>query len=440
MPSKVIKKILVPLVFLPVLSGSCRKDEIEPVINPDQVEVTPIMARDTLYYLMRQWYYWAGRIPPVTKENYSDPYQLLEAMRYKPVDRWSFVADYDEYNAEMEGEFVGHGFRIGLDKDSKVRIAMIYKNAPLYSDGVRRGWIVKQINNVDPVPIFIQNDDEAYSSLIGPATAGITNTFLFERPDGTEVTISSAKKSFIINSVILYDTLHLRSGTIAGHLVFESFIKISENELKTAFAFFRANNVEDLILDLRYNTGGYLYIAQQLASYIAGNGKAGAVFTTLKYNNLNTASNVSYPFITTLYPVSLPRLVVLTSRSTASASEVVMNGLKPYINVVSTGDTTYGKPTGMDGWSCGDKYWFYPVTCETVNSSDEGGFYDGLPPDKTALDDIAYDFDNRNEESLKEAILYLETGAFSDKKHAGLINRPTFSEKPLRMNNTIIIR
>ncbi len=435
-----MKKLFLLLIIFLTLFGSCKKDEPEPVIKPEPVEVTPAMARDTLYYIMRQWYLWSSLIPSVTKENYSDPYELLEAMRYKPRDVWSFVAGYDELNAEFAGTFVGHGFRIGLDKDSKVRIAMIYKNAPLYAEGVRRGWIVKQINNIDLAPIFLTNDNEAYSSLIGPATAGITNTFLFETPDGEEVTISSTKKSFTINSVILYDTLHLKSGKIAGHLVFESFIKISENELKTAFAFFKANNVQELILDLRYNQGGYFYISQQLASYIAGNGKAGSVFTTFKYNSKNSTYNESYPFTTTSYSLALPRLIVITSPITASASEVVINGLKPHLNVVIAGDTTDGKPTAMDGWPCAEKYWFYPVTCETVNSLGEGGFYDGFYPDKTALDDITHDFDNRDEGCLQEAILYLETGSFSDKKASGFSSFQPFSERPSWMNNTFILR
>ena len=90
---------------------------------------------------------------------------------------------------------------------------------------------------------------------MGPATVGLTNTFLFQKPDGTEVTYSSTKASFTINSVTAYDVLDLSSGK-TGYLCFDSFIDPSEDELNEAFAFFKANNVTDLIIDLRYNGGG----------------------------------------------------------------------------------------------------------------------------------------------------------------------------------------
>ena len=69
------------------------------------------MARDTLYDIMNEWYYWNDVMPAVNKDNYADPYLLMDAMRYKPLDRWSFVADYNEFMAQMQGSFVGHGFQ-----------------------------------------------------------------------------------------------------------------------------------------------------------------------------------------------------------------------------------------------------------------------------------------------------------------------------------------
>src|SRR4030043_1928906 len=137
-----MKKLFPLLLIMLIVFASCRKEDPHPAGN----EVTPAMARDTLYYIMKQWYYWYNLMPSVTKENYADPYDLLEALRYTEIDKWSFVADYEEFVAEMEGTFVGHGFRIGLDKSLNARIAMIYNNSPLYQEGVRRGWIVKKIN------------------------------------------------------------------------------------------------------------------------------------------------------------------------------------------------------------------------------------------------------------------------------------------------------
>lgn len=436
-----MKKLILFTTIILALVSSCKKD-VPPPVN-DNTNLTDEMARDSLYYLMNQWYYWYDLMPVVTKENYKDPYELMDAMRYQNLDHWSFVADYNEFIAEMQGTFVGHGFRIGLDDSNNARIAMIYSKSPLYTLGVRRGWIVEKINDVDIAPLLKSGNSTEYSNLIGPATAGVTNKFLFRKPDNTEVTISSTKSTFTVNSVLLYDTLHLSTG-ITGHLVFESFIEPSEQELADAFAYFKANNVRDLILDLRYNSGGYLYIAQQLASFIAGNAPANSntVFGMLQYNNKHTDQNSAFKYITTSSPLSLSQVVVITTRLTASASEAVMNGLRPLMNVVSVGDTTNGKPVGMNGWEVGQKYFFWPVTFKMVNKNNEGNYFDGIAPAKVVADDITHDFNDRNELCLNEAIHYLETGSVTAKSLRGapsFYRHPQFSEKPSWMNNGFLI-
>jgi carboxyl-terminal processing protease len=431
-----MKKYILLSAFSLLILFSCKKEDPPPPVDNNGA-VTPAMARDTLYLIMKEFYFWYNLMPEVTKENYSDPYKLLDAMRYKQLDRWSFVADYDEFTAEMNGTFVGHGFRIGVDDAGKARIAMIYNNSPLYAQGVRRGWIVKTINGTAIAPLLLSGNGQAYSDLIGPSTAGITNVFVFTKPDGTDATISSTKATFQLNSVLLYDTLNLKTG-VTGHLVFESFINPSRTELATAFAYFKANNIKDLILDLRYNGGGYLDIAQTLASYIGGDVLSGKVFAKLKYNDKHQNENYTYAFKTTAYSMNLSRMVVITTRNTASASEAVMNGLKPHINVVTVGDTTNGKPTGMNGWEVGKKYFMWPVTFKIVNSLDQGEYFNGIYPGKLAIDDITHDFTDRNEANLKEAISFLQNGAFTAKSFGVFKNKPQFSEKPDWMNNTFL--
>jgi carboxyl-terminal processing protease len=432
-----MKKLLFIFILFPAIFSSCRKD--------NSTRET-LMARDSLYYVMKDWYYWynmpeATSVTNATKSNYSDPYKLLEAMRYKEKDRWSYILNNEEYTSLVTGTFVGHGFRIGLDKPDvtgQARIAMIYKNSPLYASGVRRGWIVKTINNKEVAPILLANDGAAYNNLIGSGTAGIKNTFLFINPnDGTEVPITSVKIKLNVNTVLFYDTLHLSTG-VAGHLVFESFFEPAPTELATAFSYFKANNIKDLILDLRYNSGGVLDYAQTLASYIAGDSKQGSVFAKLSYNDNHQEANYTYPFKVTPYSIGLPRLVVITSRSTASASEDVMNGLSPYVNVVSIGDTTNGKPTGMNGWEFFNTYYIFPVTFEVVNKDNHGDFYGGIIPKKLVTDDITHDFYDRKELCLKEAIYYLEHGSVSTKGVKEFTRSLQFSEKPEWMNNAFV--
>jgi hypothetical protein len=241
--------------------------------------------------------------------------------------------------------------------------------------------------------------------------------------------------------VIVYDTLHYSNNKVTGHLVFDSFIQPSTDELATAFAYFKSVGVNDLILDLRYNTGGYLYVAQALASYIAGNSLAGKqdYFATLTYNSKHQDQNTSYIFQSTQSPLDLTRLVVISSRLTASASEAVMNGLKPFLDVVSVGDTTYGKPVGMNGWSVGEKYFYWPITFKMVNAANVGDYFAGLPPLKVVSDDITHDFSDRNELCLKAAINYLETGIANAKSYEPFYRHPRLSEKPKWVENGFAI-
>ncbi len=430
-----MKKLVILLSFLILGVISCKKD-VSPVVTPPTLDE---LARDYLFNAMNLDYFWYNLMPVVVKTDYKDPYELLDAMEYKTLDRWSFVQTYDEYQAQTQGTFVGHGISMGLDPSNQVRIAQIYTLSPLYSKGVRRGWIVKNLNGTDLAPIFIARDKAAYNQLIGPSSADVTNTFLFQTPAGKDSTITSTKASFTLNTVILADTLHLKSG-ITGHLVFDQFIPPSNLELQTAFSFFNQNNIKDLIVDLRYNGGGVLNVLANMASYIAGSTKFNSPFLNVTFNDKNTASNFTYNFNTVSYPLSITKLIVITTRETASASEDFINGLKPILDVRTLGDTTNGKPVGMVGIPYQTSYMFWPISFSLVNSSGQGEFYKGFPPEKYVPDDFTHDWNDRNEACLKEAIYYLEHGNVSSK---GLyVNQPSvkFSEKPDKINNAYIIK
>jgi C-terminal processing protease CtpA/Prc len=249
----------------------------------------------------------------------------------------------------------------------------------------------------------------------------------------------STKASFTLNSVLLADTLHLTTG-ITGHIVFDSFISPSEGELDAAFSYLTTNGIQDLILDLRYNGGGYLYIAQELASYITGGANHGSDFIKLIYNSLHQDQNMSFPLLSPPYPLTLSKIVVITTRETASASECVMNGLKPYMSVISIGDTTNGKPVGMNGGDIGKKYFIAPVTFKDVNKNNEGDFFDGIAPSALVPDDIVHNFNDREELCLKAAISYLETGSVATgKSYSPFQRKSQFSEKPAWMKNAFVL-
>ena len=418
-----------------ILSVSLISCEEKDYSDPTEDE----LARDVLYNVMQTYYLWNELMPDVKKENYPDPYKLLEAMRYRELDRWSFVQDYEDYLQQSRAIFVGHGIRIGLDENEQTRIAQIYENAELYKKGVRRGWIIKKLNDVDLAPIFIDNDNEAYSALIGPSQAGITNTFIFEMPDGEEITITDTKASFTLNTVIHYDTLELKTGT-TGHLVFEQFVPPSNAELEKAFEFFSQNNINNIIVDLRYNGGGDLSVLQNLAAYIGGSQLFGKPFLKLTHNDNLKSQDRTINFNTVSYPVNVSKMIVITTGLTASASEDLINGLKPFMEIKTIGGITNGKPVGMYGFRHLAKYYFWPISFTLLNTDDESDFYDGFAPEKYVHDDITRDWNDRNEACLKEAIYLLENGSVSSKSEYKYRQSVIFSEGKRPDNAYLIVK
>ena len=148
----------------------------------------------------------------------------------------------------------------------------------------------------------------------------------------------------------------------------------------------------------------------------------------------------SYPFKQVDYPLTISKLIVITTRGTASASEDFINGLKPGLEVTTIGDTTNGKPVGMNGFLYQTAYAFFPITFNVVNSAGQGDFFKGFAPAKYVRDDITHDWNNRNEACLKEAIYYLENGNVSAKGLYVGQKQPSviFSENP-QNNNAYII-
>ncbi|HOK51198.1 MAG TPA: S41 family peptidase, partial [Bacteroidales bacterium] len=227
-----MKKILLLAFLSVILLGSCSKEENEPV-------------NVAIYNAMKEWYLWYDQIPSVDPQQYQTPAQLLEAIKYKKLDRCSFIITTNEYQQYfVEGKYFGHGFGYGFDANANVRITYIFKNSDLYPAGVRRGWTIKKINNTEVTPQNISN-------LLGENKAGITNVFTFGRPEGADTVISSEKKEVSMDMVLL-DTIYTSSsGKKIGYLVLYSFIADAASEIDRVFGKFATNGVTELILDLR---------------------------------------------------------------------------------------------------------------------------------------------------------------------------------------------
>jgi carboxyl-terminal processing protease len=191
--------------------------------------------------------------------------------------------------------------------------------------------------------------------------------------------------------------------------VLKDFITQAETPLGDAFAQFRAAGASDVILDLRYNGGGRISTAARLASLVAGAAHAGALFTTLRYNANHHSSDTAYDFAPTPGP-PITRVVAVVARRTCSASELVVNGLTPYIALATIGEASCGKPFGFNPVnSCGST--FSVVNFDVVNSLGAGSYYDGLPVTCAVADTFTGTLGDPAEQLTGAALTYLGTGA-----------------------------
>ena len=333
------------------------------------------------------------------------------------MDKWSFITTIQAFQSYFKaGEYLGFGFGYSYDETGKSYIAFVFKDSELYTNGVRRGWQIAAIDGKSIQPF------ENLSPLMGEDISGVTRTFTFIKPDLTTIDVTATKDTVTINSVLAADTLHI-SGHIVGHLVFQTFIEPSATELDSAFSFFQSVNADRLIVDLRYNGGGDLDIATKLGSQIGGSSLNDQTFIKFTHNDKMKQYDASLNFVNEDYALALGSVIFLTSKGSASASEALISGLKPYMNVVQIGDNTYGKPVGMHTWLYGN-YAFLPVSFRMVNADGETDYFDGLPANDIVPDGLKYDFNDRREERLAAAIYYIENGTFPSLKKSVTPNMP----------------
>ncbi len=386
--------ILASVLFI----AACGKDDDpEPAINE---------VNEEFFEFMKDWYFWNDNIPNINPSSYENIFDVLEAIRFRPLDRWSFIINWQEFLAYFQdSRFIGYGFGSSWDSNGKLRISFIHDAGDLYKNGVRRGWIVESINGT------AISQGVNVNQLLGPNEEGITNTFIFRKPDNSTIEMTVAKKEIITNTVLHHEIIEEENIKI-GYMVLQSFREPTEDELKNVFSDFYAAGIDELILDMRYNGGGLTRIATQLASLIGGPVLAGQPFAKTVYNaNKEDQYNRTDSLLNLENSLGLSRLVTIATRGTASASEMIINGLSPYIDVYVVGNTTYGKPMGSNVFNYDDTWALAPITFKVRNANDEGDYFDGLPVDIPAPDDLTRNFGDPQETSLQTALAFILTGS-----------------------------
>jgi C-terminal processing protease CtpA/Prc len=359
---------------------------------------------------MQDLYLWNEFLPFVNPTSFSSPEAYLEAVRYRPLDsRFSYITSAAASNAfYSDSQFIGYGFGTSLLGD-ELRVLQVYPDSPASEAGLARGDVILEVDGRTVASLIASG---GIGSAFGPSEAGYSSEVLFRSVAGVERRARMTKRAVTIPTVSLtraYDV----GGRRVGYLFFRNFVRPSVAALDEAFAALREAGVTELVIDLRYNGGGLVDVAVHLASLIGGALTAGQPFATFAHNARNAFRDETLRFDDAApSSLSLTRLIVITSRSSASASELVINGLRPFMPVVLIGDATYGKPVGQYLIEfCGKV--LAPVSFSLRNANGEADYFDGFAPTCVAGDGIDRELGDPEEASLAEAFHYVRHDACS---------------------------
>jgi carboxyl-terminal processing protease len=483
---KLFHRLIILFILILVIIISCKKEE--PVIEPDPNEIEE--ANDVNKFIwdsLAYWYYWADEVDNLSNpdfykypdslnaflNNYSDPVELFYSMLYKygEVDKyWSFIVDdVKEIEDWISGidESMGFEFKYGNIKDfnpnykgnsSDIFVVVMYvlKDSPADRAGLKRGDFFTKVDDIQLTESNWQNflyDKKSYTLTMADMDANYVIT-----ENGNKYSMTA---EIIQENPVYMDTILNVDGLKVGYLVYNGFTSAYDEKLGTSydlllndvFTDFKTENIDKLVLDLRYNGGGSVLTALYLASMIYST-NYNLTFARTKYNdrqqeyyrNIHGDDYFILPFLNYIYKeewkfyddngnlqntIETPRtpisslglneneLYVITSNWTASASELLINGLEPYINVTTVGTNTIGKNVGSGTFrykddpdhTDSDKNWAMQIIIlKIANSENYSEYINGLPPDITTQEDIKnlLPFGDTNETLLKSALNDIE--------------------------------
>jgi carboxyl-terminal processing protease len=424
----ILKNKLAIFIFIiaTVIFISCKKTK-DVAATPTTIDSTIIKQKikDSTLLLSNDFYLWYNKIPSTfNAQNYADPAAIMIALRAysiepgytTPVDKWSFgikKTDWNQLsggigtaaNISSNGDF---GLNVFFRVEGDLRVKLVERLAPAGLAGIERGWRITKING--NTNITTSNA----SFIVNSVYYSNSSTFTFVKPDGTSVDITLTAAHYPQQPVYL-DTVYNISSKTIGYMVFNSFLGDTSSifsNFQKVMNYFSSQNVTDLVIDLRYNGGGYVSVQEKLADYLAPASTNGSLMMTETFNDKHQNYNTSLHF-NKIGPLNPNHILFIVSQATASASELLINNLKPHMDVKIIGPTnTDGKPVGFFPISVGDWY-IFPISFRSVNSSGVGNYFNGLTVDNLVADGLDKNWGDPTEASLARAIKYITTGSFN---------------------------
>ena len=410
---------LTVIICGPLLLSSCKKnaDTISPVPSVTSSTVATGVATTSevnnwILSNMKYYYFWNDKIPANTDQTLTPDKYFLSLLYDRnntantDRDRFSWIQQSaDDLKASLSGQSKTTGMEYKLyyrdNTQTSVVASVIYvlPGSPAAAAGVKRGDIISKVNGQalsgTNYQELLQNNSDSYTF----GFANITGGTLTDNTQTRQVTAVVFQQD-----PVLLDTTYTIGGKTIGYVVYNQFIpgaykadgtsdKTYDLKLDNIFGKFKQKGVNELVLDLRYNRGGYVSSSTNLASLISRNIDASKVFYSQKWNSTVTAdydkkygvgwNNQNFVAKATNIGGNLSRVYVLTTSSTASASELIINGLRPFMTVNTIGTTTVGKNVGSITVSDNTGYikWgMQPITFKSANAIGFTDYAGGFTP------------------------------------------------------------
>ena len=423
-----MKKFKICLLALILVFSSCKKSDVE---DPNIIRIeTDLEIIDFIWKGLNQYYYWQESVVNLSdskKESESDyayflsqnpnPENFFNSLLH-PDDNFSWIVDdYVELENMLQGIDISDGMEFGLyvecnDQNIFGFVRYVQKDSDAESKGVKRGMVFSNINGTrlsrdNYRDLLFNNNDSSYTIRFSEISYNQNNQCANIIPGQEDLTLI---KSRIVKNPIHISKIIENEGQKIGYLMYNQFLGVVESEgkdynseLNDAFSNFLSNGINDLVIDLRYNPGGRISTSINLASMITGQFN-NQVFAKERWNSKlmnywdeNSPESLLNRFTNKLgnnqsiFSLNLDRVFVLTSARTASASELLINGLDPYIDVIHIGDFTVGKNQGSitvydyindsRDKNPNHMYAMQPIVLKIGNVAGYTDFPNGLEPD-----------------------------------------------------------
>jgi C-terminal processing protease CtpA/Prc len=438
---------------------SCRKESpITPLEKPQRDLTTEDLLKDSVYLYTDYFYLWQDQLPSFGSfkpRNYKTAEEVLDALKSyakdpngKVLDRFSFLDRTGAVNESIqEGLSGSFGFDVRYNNETDLFIKLVYPNSSADKAGIKRGWQILEINGNKNLDLASFDADDFV--FLNHALDASSINLKMKKEDGTEASIQLQRTNFQIKP-ILYDQIYTVGAKKVGYFVFESFVSTEnsgggdtyvKNDLKQVLTKFESQGVSEVIVDLRYNGGGAVVTAEYLSNMLVPLAANKKLMYSYKINK-ELEEDGWQEFFTPVdfeksNSLNLNRIYFLvTAGSTASASELLINNLNPFIDTKLIGEErTYGKPVGFFPWEI-LKVDLYAVSFKTTNNIGYGDYFNGMPVDVNVGDDVSKNWGNTEEGMLKQALYYAENGFFLQPKTLQAGRKSVISVDHMRTLNT----